>query len=332
MVPGTATLHRGASVGPSGPFVFPWCSGSGGLELALGVRYASVHPVPRGGTGGSLHRGASRGPCGPTAVSLSRVWTGPWRQAVRGRLVVGLACTAPPARSVWACAHGVGPGASHRPCAWLTPGHAEKWTGGAPTACSHRANRKAKGRASRTQGHCAQRPDPLFPLGRRPACRWEQCPPRCRHQFRLSGRPLSIDDPERGVHVSAQCHRPSLRRPCKFLVHGRGRLALRRGQLFDRGIARRCSGRREGLLVGLRAGRVQVRLLVLAGLLQRGLSAARGGRLQQPAGDLLEHQQMCFPNLSFLRPDEVSAVRAGCPLYTSPSPRDRTRSRIPSSA
>ena len=31
-------------------------------------------------------------------------------------------------------------------------------------------------------------------------------------------------------------------------------------------------------------------------------------------------------------PDEVSVVSYGCLLYTSPSPRDRTRSRIPYSA
>ena len=38
------------------------------------------------------------------------------------------------------------------------------------------------------------------------------------------------------------------------------------------------------------------------------------------------------PNPAFYNPDLVLALDISCLLYTSPSPRDRTRSRMPSSA
>ena len=38
------------------------------------------------------------------------------------------------------------------------------------------------------------------------------------------------------------------------------------------------------------------------------------------------------PNILFIFTDDHASHAIGCLLYTSPSPRDRTRSRMPSSA
>ena len=43
----------------------------------------------------------------------------------------------------------------------------------------------------------------------------------------------------------------------------------------------------------------------------------------------VEHLMACFSALGI---DNVTVILDGCLLYTSPSPRDRTRSRMPSSA
>ena len=45
----------------------------------------------------------------------------------------------------------------------------------------------------------------------------------------------------------------------------------------------------------------------------------------------VSHQ--CYPHKILTgRRDQMRTIRKGCLLYTSPSPRDRTRSRMPSSA
>ena len=51
-----------------------------------------------------------------------------------------------------------------------------------------------------------------------------------------------------------------------------------------------------------------------------GMSEGRQAMLDKALGDIIK------------RYGEGSIMRMGCLLYTSPSPRDRTRSRMPSSA
>ena len=60
------------------------------------------------------------------------------------------------------------------------------------------------------------------------------------------------------------------------------------------------------------------------------LGVQRYDSYKYPVFDKLTTQQLGY----FWRPEEVSLQkdRGDCLLYTSPSPRDRTRSRMPSSA
>ena len=59
------------------------------------------------------------------------------------------------------------------------------------------------------------------------------------------------------------------------------------------------------------------------------LGVQRYDKFKYPVFDKLTQQQLGY----FWRPEEVSLQKdRACLLYTSPSPRDRTRSRMPSSA
>ena len=53
---------------------------------------------------------------------------------------------------------------------------------------------------------------------------------------------------------------------------------------------------------------------------------------QQQAASMMLQQQMLLEQLSLMKAERDQALRQACLLYTSPSPRDATLSRMPSSA
>ena len=57
----------------------------------------------------------------------------------------------------------------------------------------------------------------------------------------------------------------------------------------------------------------------------QAMQAAQMGQMQQA---IAYNQQVGQP----IAPEHLTAINGVCLLYTSPSPRDRTRSRMPSSA
>ena len=67
----------------------------------------------------------------------------------------------------------------------------------------------------------------------------------------------------------------------------------------------------------------------------KSMTAQRRGIDNTPgAGEIKSLGDLCYEVLEPLRAhfDKPVTITSGCLLYTSPSPRDRTRSRMPSSA
>ena len=57
-----------------------------------------------------------------------------------------------------------------------------------------------------------------------------------------------------------------------------------------------------------------------------------GKRFLVFVGDIYEDLELWYPKLRLIEAGAEVVVAGPCLLYTSPSPRDRTRSRMPSSA
>ena len=94
------------------------------------------------------------------------------------------------------------------------------------------------------------------------------------------------------------------------------------------------SVKREGIRVAGLRGQMAFWLRAFAGYqenrlpeIQRIQSAIMGSIGVSPSRSPVQIRTYCDP----FQPIEVG-LRMGCLLYTSPSPRDRTRSRMPSSA
>ena len=96
-------------------------------------------------------------------------------------------------------------------------------------------------------------------------------------------------------------------------------------------------GKRTALVCGASQGIGLAAAVELAGLGANIVLVARNkDRLQAAVGQLPqpESQEHSFLVADFSKPQQLKTVISDwtCLLYTSPSPRDRTRSRMPSSA